>query len=121
MHVRLLGPLQVDDDGRDLLPTRPKQRALLAMLALHAGDVVAAESLVEALWGDDPPPTAANALQGHVAGLRKLMGPERIETGWWRQGLVRRDYYRIETDTGCRLWLFRDLTDGSWYLHGSFE
>jgi protein ImuB len=47
-------------------------------------------------------------------------GPERIETGWWRDGLVRRDYYRVETTTGWRFWLFRDLTTGGWFLHGSF-
>jgi protein ImuB len=48
-------------------------------------------------------------------------GPERIETGWWRGGLVRRDYYRVETTDGRRFWLFRDLTAGGWFLHGSFE
>ncbi len=53
--------------------------------------------------------------------VARLWGPERIETGWWRHGLVRRDYYRVETDAGCRLWLFRDLNDYTWRLHGSFE
>ncbi len=48
--------------------------------------------------------------------------PERIETGWWRsQRTVRRDYYRVETTDGTHLWLFRDLNDGHWYLHGIFE
>jgi protein ImuB len=54
-------------------------------------------------------------------------GPERIETGWWRgthgtwvAGLVRRDYYRVETADGRRFWLFRDLTAGGWFLHGMF-
>jgi protein ImuB len=48
-------------------------------------------------------------------------GPERIETGWWRGRPVRRDYYRVETTTGRRYWLFRDLDDGKWFLHGTFE
>ena len=53
--------------------------------------------------------------------IARYWGPERIETGWWRQGTVRRDYYRVETEAGCRFWLFRDLKTGDWYLHGSFE
>jgi protein ImuB len=47
-------------------------------------------------------------------------GPERIETGWWRGPPMRRDYYRIETETGSRLWVFRRLQDGRWFLHGEF-
>ncbi len=48
-------------------------------------------------------------------------GPERIETGWWRGRAVGRDYYRVETHTGQRFWLFRRLADGRWFLHGMFE
>lgn len=47
-------------------------------------------------------------------------GPERIETGWWRGPSIRRDYYRIETDSGHWLWLFRHRHDGRWFLHGMF-
>jgi protein ImuB len=53
--------------------------------------------------------------------VQRSWGPERIETGWWREGLVRRDYYRVETTTGERFWLYRQLHDGSWFLHGRFE
>ena len=48
-------------------------------------------------------------------------GPERIETGWWRGRPLRRDYYRVQTTTGRRYWLFRRLDDGQWFLHGIFE
>jgi protein ImuB len=48
-------------------------------------------------------------------------GPERIETGWWRGDDVRRDYFVVEITTGERFWLFRNLADGTWYLHGTFE
>ena len=48
-------------------------------------------------------------------------GPERIETGWWRQRGVRRDYYRVETTQGFRFWIFRSLQDERWFLHGAFE
>ncbi|MEX0819293.1 MAG: hypothetical protein WD070_06860, partial [Pirellulaceae bacterium] len=47
-------------------------------------------------------------------------GPERIETGWWRQRGVRRDYYRVETTQGFRFWIFRSLQNDSWFLHGVF-
>jgi protein ImuB len=53
--------------------------------------------------------------------VRRTWGPERIETGWWRGPLVRRDYWRIEIDSGQWWWVFRDLDDGRWYLHGVFE
>lgn len=48
-------------------------------------------------------------------------GPERVETGWWRGRSVRRDYYRVETRSGQRFWLYRRLEDGRWFLHGTFE
>lgn len=47
-------------------------------------------------------------------------GPERIETLWWRGRSVRRDYYRIATESGEQLWIFRRLRDGRWFLHGLF-
>ncbi|MFM8380037.1 MAG: hypothetical protein ACKOB1_12020 [Planctomycetia bacterium] len=47
-------------------------------------------------------------------------GPERIETAWWRGPIVRRDYYVVETRSGERLWVFRRLKDGAWFLHGVF-
>jgi protein ImuB len=66
------------------------------------------------------PPTAFH-WQGRRHAVGRWWGPERIETGWWRGGIVRRDYYRVETTAGRRLWLFRDLVGGGWFLHGSFE
>jgi protein ImuB len=47
-------------------------------------------------------------------------GPERIESGWWQDEFVRRDYYRAETTTGLRLWLFRRLQDRCWFWHGEW-
>lgn len=70
------------------------------------------------------PPAARPELPG-IAGSEVLWvadswGPERIETAWWRGGTVRRDYYVVELKTGGRLWLFRRLRDGVWFLHGQF-
>ncbi|MEM8680131.1 MAG: hypothetical protein AAGF97_12355, partial [Planctomycetota bacterium] len=52
--------------------------------------------------------------------IMRLWGPERIETGWWRNKGIRRDYYRAETKTGQRFWLFRCLRTHQWYLQGIF-
>jgi protein ImuB len=59
--------------------------------------------------------------QGRPHRIMHTWGPERIETGWWRGRPIRRDYYRAETTTGRRYWLFRQLDDGGWFLHGTFE
>ena len=58
----------------------PRQRALLAILLLHANQVVSTDGLVDALWGTQPPPTAANTVQYYVSQLRKLLGADRIVT-----------------------------------------
>lgn len=50
----------------------------------------------------------------------EYVGPERIETLWWRGTSVRRDYYRVATQAGSHLWLFRRLADQKWFLHGMF-
>src|SRR5436305_455810 len=80
MEFQILGPLEVSQDGRRLTPPRAQQRALLAALVIRANEVVSADELIDALWGEAPPETAQKALQGHVSALRKLLGPERIET-----------------------------------------
>ena len=73
LDVRLLGPVAVSRDG-DLLPLRGgKGKAVLALLALRAGDVVSADALVEALWGELPPPTSRTGLQMQISKLRKLL------------------------------------------------
>ena len=81
MEFRLLGALEVDSAGVDLTPARAKQRMLLALLLLPPGAVVAADDLIDALWGERPPETARKALHGHVSALRKRLGAERIVTG----------------------------------------
>jgi DNA-binding SARP family transcriptional activator len=80
VKFRLLGRLEVDADGVDLTPVRPQQRALLALLLLRAGEVVASDELVDGLWGPRAPVTAQKALHGHISALRKRLGAERIET-----------------------------------------
>ena len=74
MYFRILGPLEVDDAGRTIAVPRGKQRSLLAILLIHAGERVATDALIDGLWGEDPPPTARKALQVYVARLRAALG-----------------------------------------------
>src|SRR6185369_3324493 len=80
MDFRILGPLAVLDEGRDAAPRRAQPRMLLALLLLHANELVDTEHITDALWGEDPPTTADKAVQGHVSALRKLLGATRIQT-----------------------------------------
>lgn len=52
--------------------------------------------------------------------VTRRWGPERIETAWWRGPTVRRDYWRVETHTNRWLWIYRNLQNRRWYLHGEF-
>jgi predicted ATPase/DNA-binding SARP family transcriptional activator len=73
MDFRILGPLEALDRGRDLAPAGSKRRALLAVLLLHANETLTIDRLVDELWGEDPPATAARTLQAHVSRLRKAL------------------------------------------------
>jgi DNA-binding SARP family transcriptional activator len=77
---RILGPLEVvGEDG--LLPLGgQKQKAVLAILLLNAGRAVGTDHLIDALWGGNPPRTAATSLQNLVSQLRKLVGAEALAT-----------------------------------------
>ena len=74
MQLRILGPFEVcDDSGEPVKLPTGRERALLAVLALRRGEVVSTDGLVDALWGEQPPPTAAKALQGYVSHLRRIL------------------------------------------------
>jgi len=80
MQFRVLGRLVAESGGLDVAPVRPKRRALLALLLLRAGEAVPRDELIDALWGEHPPASAATALHGHISDLRKRLGGERIVT-----------------------------------------
>jgi DNA-binding SARP family transcriptional activator/class 3 adenylate cyclase len=80
MEFRILGPLEAREEGRRLQLGGSKQRALLALLLLHANELVPTQRLVDELWGASPPPSAAKAVQVYVSRFRKLLGRERLET-----------------------------------------
>ena len=75
MEFRILGPLEVVEQGRALPLGGARQRTLLALLLTRANEVVSADRLIDELWGAHPPRTAANALQYHVSQLRKALAP----------------------------------------------
>ncbi len=77
------------------------------------------ELIVVSVVPDGPP--LRFQFRGREHRVLRCWGPERIETGWWRGRPVRRDYYRVETTTGQRYWLFRRLHDGRWFWQGNFD
>ena len=72
MHVKILGPIEVAGEDELIALGGPKQRAVLAVLATRHGEVVSADELIDAVWGDDLPANPLNTLQYQVAQLRKL-------------------------------------------------
>lgn len=80
VQFRVLGPIEVLDGGSAVRLPGGKQRALLARLLVDLGRVVSVDTIAEALWGDEPPPTAAGTIQAHVSNLRRALGPATIAT-----------------------------------------
>jgi ABC-type transport system substrate-binding protein/DNA-binding SARP family transcriptional activator len=73
VDLQLLGPVEGRVDGRPIALGTPKQRAVLAMLALRVGSTVSTDRLVEGLWGEAPPPTAPKMVQLYVSHLRRAL------------------------------------------------
>ena len=74
-EFRILGPLEVVDGGQPVELTGATQRALLAILLLHAGEAVSTDRIMDDLWGDAQPETASAALRVRVSQLRRALGP----------------------------------------------
>src|SRR5215208_5952130 len=73
MDFRILGPLEVLDEGRAVALGGSKQRALLALLVVHANETLSTDRLIDELWGERAPPTAAKSVQVHISRLRKAL------------------------------------------------
>jgi DNA-binding SARP family transcriptional activator/streptogramin lyase len=80
MDFRILGALEVVSEGHPLPLGGGKQRALLALLLLHPNEAVSVDRLVDDLWGERPPPTAAKNVQVYVSHLRRALGDDVIVT-----------------------------------------
>jgi DNA-binding SARP family transcriptional activator len=92
----------------------PKQRALLGVLLLHAGEVVSAERLIDELWGERPPQTATKVLQTYVSQLRRVLGADVIVTH-------SRGYLLQVEKEGLDAGRFRNLAARARLLAGSGE
>ena len=77
MEFRVLGSVEVIEDGRRLTVATGRQLAVLAYLLIHANHVVSAERLVDELWGDEPPESGSKAVAFHVSRLRDALEPGR--------------------------------------------
>ncbi len=95
MKVRILGPFQLENDGRQVTIGGIRQRAVLARLSLQANEVVPSEQLLVDLWGEDSRQGAANALQAAISRLRRVLPPGRL----------------ITKAPGYVLWIFPDELD----------
>ncbi len=80
LEIGILGSFEVWAGDNVVQLGGQKQRAVLALLALHPGEVVPSERLITELWGESPPPTAATALQNAISQLRKALGADVLET-----------------------------------------
>src|SRR4029079_9634045 len=77
LRVEVLGGLAVHDEARPVDLGGPKQRSVLAALALDPGRAVSPARLIEWIWGDDPPPRAETSLQAYISNLRRALEPDR--------------------------------------------
>jgi DNA-binding SARP family transcriptional activator/ABC-type branched-subunit amino acid transport system substrate-binding protein/DNA-binding beta-propeller fold protein YncE len=92
LRFRILGPLEVVERDAPLPLGGAKQRAVLAILLLHRGEAISSERLINELWGERPPATAAKTLQGYVFHLRRALGDGLLHT--------RRAGYELELAPG---------------------
>src|SRR5439155_2275186 len=104
MDYRILGPLEVFDGERRLTLGGTRQRAVLALLLLHGNEALASDVLVDELWGENPPQTAAKVLQNCVSALRKELpgGAETLRTVGGAYEL-RRAHDELDRDRFVRL------------------
>ena len=80
MEFRILGPLEARDEGRAVTLGGPKPRALLALLLLHANEIVPADRLIDELWGENTSEDAGAALRVNVSRLRKALPQDVLTT-----------------------------------------
>ena len=76
-RVQLLGVVRAWRGEQELQLGGPQRRAVLAMLALRAGQAVSRAEIIDGMWGEDPPDSAVNSVHVHVAALRRILEPRR--------------------------------------------
>src|SRR4051794_29117385 len=120
MEFRILGPVEVAQGDRAVALGSRKERALLAVLLLHANEVVPAEQLIEELWGDAAPATAAKSVQIYVSQIRKELRNGGAPGGDDDALLTRAGGYVLEVaPSALDAWRFeRAVDDGRRALQG---
>ncbi|MEV6834725.1 BTAD domain-containing putative transcriptional regulator [Streptomyces sp. NPDC051133] len=101
LHVQLLGPVRAWRHDREVALGPPKQRAVFALLASRAGDVVSVEHIIDAVWGGNIPQTAANGVHTYVAGLRRVLEPQRSRRESGDLLVSAAGGYVLQTDAGA--------------------
>ncbi|MFG1666840.1 BTAD domain-containing putative transcriptional regulator [Streptomyces sp. Y7] len=80
MNIRILGPFSAEMNGTSIVPAAGKPRQVLALLSLKAGQMVPAQTLIDELWGAEPPRSVSTTLQTYICQLRRrldaAMGPD---------------------------------------------
>jgi DNA-binding SARP family transcriptional activator len=110
VRVRVLGPIEVDVAGRPVDPGGPRQRAVLALLLVGRGEVVAVDRMIEQLWRGEPPPRAIASLQAYVSNLRRLLEPDRPQRAPASLLVSRAPGYALRLDVeSVDAWRFEDL------------
>lgn len=106
----VLGPVEIVDGSGRRQPSTTQFRTVLAVLLLRANRVVPTASLVQELWGDDPPPRAVTTVQTYICQLRKLLQPEGGSGLHEWVVLTRPSGYLLRVPTGCiDLYRFENL------------
>jgi len=95
--LQLLGPLSAHLNHQPVVPSAPKQRQILVLLALNVGGVVTTQTLVEELWGDQPPRSFATTVQTYILQLRAKLATAARDGTWARRLLgTRHSGYQLE-------------------------
>jgi DNA-binding SARP family transcriptional activator len=76
LRIGILGPLAAWRRGMPVAPGPPMQRAVLGLLAVYTGTVLPRSTIIDALWGEDPPMTATSMVLSYISRLRRLLGPD---------------------------------------------
>src|SRR5581483_2540434 len=101
LNIQLLGPLNVELKATQMTPSAPKQRQVLALLALNAGRVVTVSTLIEELWGDRPPRSYATTLQTYVLQIRNALAAALPGVPAVR-GVLSTRHSGYQLEAGCR-------------------
>ncbi|MBM9461594.1 AAA family ATPase [Nocardioides sp. zg-536] len=102
LEILVLGAVQVCRDGHQVDLGTPRQRQVVAALALAGGEPLSSGRLIERVWGDAAPPTALTTLHGYVAALRRALEPDRAPRGPATVLLTRGDTYRLQVPASAR-------------------